>query len=550
MLHTKERQPLARFDGANTLDVAIVGAGFAGLYMLYRVRGLGLSGRIYEAGSGVGGTWFWNRYPGARCDVESMEYSYSFSDELQKQWQWTERYASQPEILRYLDYVADRFDLKRDIQFETRVTAAAFDESANRWTVQTDCGDQVSATFCIMATGCLSEARVPDFKGIESFQGRWYHTGHWPHHRVDFTGQAVGVMGTGSSAIQSIPQLAREASHLFVFQRTPNFSIPAQNRTLSPEVIEDWRANRSEYRQRARALPFGILMETNPNSALALSPEERQQEYETRWQHGGLAFAGTFADNFLDKNANDTAAEFVRAKIRGIVRDPSVAEMLIPTGYPLGTKRLCVDSGYYETFNRDNVTLVDLRAAPIQEITATGLRTSYAEYRLDAIVFATGFDAMTGALCGIEIRGRSRAMLKERWSQGPATYLGLMVAGFPNLFTITGPGSPSVLSNMVTSIEQHVDWIADCISHLREGHFESIEATADAEDAWVAHVNEVANSTLFPLANSWYVGANIPGKPRIFMPYIGGVVAYRQKCDQVAANGYEGFAFSRAAAAP
>jgi cyclohexanone monooxygenase len=532
------------------VDVAIVGAGFAGLYMLHRVRMLGLSARVYEAGSGVGGTWFWNRYPGARCDIESMQYSYSFSEELQREWQWTERYASQPEILRYLDYVAERFDLKRDIQLETRVTAAVFDESANRWTIQTSQGDRVSARFCIMATGCLSAARVPGFKSLDTFRGSWYHTADWPPDKVDFTGLNVGVIGTGSSAIQSIPVIAREASHVFVFQRTPNFSVPARNHPLSAEAIEDWRANGSAYRQQARTSPFGLLIETHPRPALDLSPEERQQEYEARWQRGGLGLIGTFPDHFVDKNANDTAAEFVREKIRNTVRDQAVAEMLVPHSYPLGTKRLCVDTGYYETFNRANVTLVDLRAAPIEEITATGVRTSSAEYKLDSIVFATGFDAMTGALCGIDIRGRDNAVLKDKWSQGPRTYLGVMVAGFPNLFTITGPGSPSVLSNMVLSIEQHVDWIAGCLEYMRQRRSVTIEATPAAEDAWVAHVDEVANATLFPLANSWYVGANVPGKPRTFMPYIGGVGAYRQKCDQVAAGGYEGFAFCSAAGAP
>jgi cyclohexanone monooxygenase len=527
-----------------SLDAVIVGAGFAGLYMLHRLRGLGFTARIYEAGNGVGGTWYWNRYPGARCDVESMQYSYSFSDELQKEWQWTERYASQPEILRYLNHVAERFDLRRDIQFETRVTAAVFDERSNRWTIQTDRGDRVSAKFCVMATGCLSAAKVPDYKGLEKFQGKWYHTGHWPHEGVDFTGQRVGVIGTGSSAIQSVPIIARQASHLFVFQRTPNFSVPAHNGALETEVIQDWKAHGGEYRQRARVAPFGLLIDQSEKPALEVSAEERQREYEERWRQGGFAMLGAFADIIVNKEANDTAAEFVRSKIRGTVKDPNVAERLLPRDYPIATKRLCVDTGYYATFNRDNVTLIDARATPIEEITATGLRTTDAEFTLDSIVFATGFDAMTGALCNIEIRGRGGAMLKDKWSAGPRTYLGLMIAGFPNLFTITGPGSPSVLANMVMAIEQHVDWVADCIVYLREHQSASIEATVDAENAWVAHVNEVADTTLFPLANSWYVGANIPGKPRVFMPYIGGLGVYREKCADIVAKGYEGFALS------
>jgi cation diffusion facilitator CzcD-associated flavoprotein CzcO len=540
------RSSLSGIESASALDAVIVGAGFAGLYMLHRLRGLGISARVYEAGSDVGGTWFWNRYPGARCDVESMEYSYSFSDELQRHWQWTERYASQPEILRYLNHVVERFDLRRSIRCDTRVTAAIFDETANRWIIQTDRGDRVAANFCVMATGCLSATKVPDFKGIETFKGKRYHTGHWPHEGVDFTGQRVGVIGTGSSAIQSIPEIARQASQLFVFQRTPNFSVPAHNAPLSPDVIQDWNRNHAGYRHKERTSPFGFIFEMGAKGALEVSHDDREREYDARWRQGGIQMLGAFADILLNKDANDTVAAFVCSKIRGIVRDPVVAEALMPTSHPIGTKRLCVDTGYYATFNRDNVTLIDLRATPIEAITPAGVRTSAEEYGLDSIVFATGFDAMTGALSNIEIRGRAGVALKQKWSEGPRTYLGLMVAGFPNLFTITGPGSPSVLSNMAVSIEQHVDWIADCLAYLREHRLATMEATVGAENAWVAHVNEVGHQTLFPLANSWYMGANIPGKPRVFMPYIGGVGPYRQKCDEVAAKGYEGFALSTA----
>jgi cation diffusion facilitator CzcD-associated flavoprotein CzcO len=539
----KSQELESEHKSSESLDSVIVGAGFAGLYMLYRLRALGFSVRIYEAGEGVGGTWFWNRYPGARCDVESMEYSYSFSNALQQEWQWTERYASQPEILRYLNYVADRFELRRDIQLNTRVTAASFDESANRWIIQTDRGNRVSARFCIMATGCLSTPKDPDIKGLESFQGTVYHTARWPQENIDFTGQQIGIIGTGSSGIQVIPIIARQASNLFVFQRTPNFSVPAHNAPLSPEVIEDWKANYTAHRQRARTSRMGFLIEYEVKSALEVSPEERETEYEQRWRHGGAAIYGAYPDVFVNKNANNTAAEFVHRKIRGIVRDPAVAEKLLPRDYPLGTKRICVDTGYYETFNRENVTLIDTRSTPIKEITATGLQTAETEYKLDSIVFATGFDAFTGALLNIDIRGRAGIRLKEKWSAGPLTYLGIMVAGFPNLFMITGPGSPSVLGNMVVSIEQHVDWIADCLVYVREHRFINIEANVDAENAWVEHVNELSGSTLFPLANSWYLGANIAGKPRVFMPYIGGMGVYRQKCADVAANGYEGFAF-------
>ena len=529
-----------------TVDAVIVGAGFAGLYMLHRLRGLGLSVRVFEAGKGVGGTWYWNRYPGARCDVESMDYSYSFSDELQQDWKWTERYAAQPEILRYINHVADRFDLRRDIQLETRVTAAVFDEATNRWAIQTDRGDRVSARFCIMATGCLSSAQVPKYKGLESFEGKWYHTGNWPHEGVDFTGQRVGVIGTGSSAIQSIPIIARQAARLHVFQRTPNFSVPARNAPLDADFERSVKSSYPEYRREARLTRIGFVVDRREESALAVPPEERQREYEARWSRGGLGFTAIFEDLLTNKDANDTAAEFFRDKIRSTVRDPAVAEKLVPQHYPVGTKRLCVDTDYYATYNRDNVTLIDLRKTPIEAITPHGLRTQEQDYTLDNIVFATGFDAMTGALLSIDVRGRQGQTLRETWEAGPRTYLGLAVAGFPNLFAITGPGSPSVLSNMIVSIEQHVDWIADCMTYMRERGYAAIEATAEAQEIWVAHVNDVGNLTLYPQANSWYMGANVPGKPRIFMPYIGGVGVYRQKCDDVAAKGYEGFTLSAA----
>jgi cyclohexanone monooxygenase len=532
------------WEQSSHFDAVIVGAGFAGLYMLHRLRGQGLSARVYEAGSGIGGTWYWNRYPGARCDVESMDYSYSFSDELQQEWHWTERYASQPEILRYVEHVADRFDLRRDIQLETLVTSARFDEATNQWHIETGRGDHVSARYCIMATGCLSSAKIPAFPGLESFAGKAYHTSHWPHTDVGFTGQRVGVIGTGSSAIQSIPIIARQATSLVVFQRTPNYSVPARNNPLDPDYERRVKADYAEFRRQARESRVGFVVPTTGQSALAVPPEERQREYENRWQRGGLGFASAYTDLLTRQEANDTAAEFFRVKIRATVRDPEVAEALAPKAFPLGTKRICVDTGYYDTFNRDNVTLVDLRGKPIEAITPRGVRTQTTEYEFDSIIFATGFDAMTGALLNIDIRGRGGSTLREKWADGPRTYLGIAVAGFPNLFTITGPGSPSVISNMMVSIEQHVDWIADCLAHLQTQDLGTIEATVDAEDAWVDHVNEVANASLYPLTNSWYTGANIPGKPRVFMPYVGGVGAYRKKCDDVAARNYEGFTLS------
>jgi len=522
-------------------EVLIVGAGFAGMYMLHRVRGLGLTVRLYEAGSGVGGTWYWNRYPGARCDIESMEYSYQFSEQLQQAWHWTERYASQPEILRYANHVAERFGLRADMQFNTRVSAAAFDESSSRWKVTTSDGNQVSARFLIMATGCLSSANLPQIEGLETFAGKTYHTGQWPHEEVDFSGLRVGVIGTGSSAIQSIPILAAQAKQLTVFQRTATYSVPANNAPLDPEYEARVKGDYAGFRARNSLMPnaFGSNTPRNEAPALAASPEERERTFETRWQRGGLVFLGAFGDLIFDARANQTAAEFVRAKIRAMVRDPAVAAMLTPAQV-IGCKRLCVDTGYYETFNRPNVRLVDVSRSPIEQITPQGVRAGGRDYALDTIVFATGFDAMTGSLLRIEIRGRGGRALKEKWQAGPRTYLGLGIAGFPNLFIITGPGSPSVLTNMMVSIEQHVDWIADCIAWLRAQRRARIEASAEAEDQWVAHVNAVADRTVYPQCNSWYLGANVPGKSRVFMPLLG-YPPYVEKCKAVATRGYEGF---------
>lgn len=526
-----------------SIDVVIVGAGFAGMYMLHRLRALGLSARVFEAGSGVGGTWYWNRYPGARCDVESMQYSYSFSPELQQEWRWSELFASQPEILRYANHVADRFDLRRDIQFDTRVTEARFDRGTHRWDVRTDRGDVVSARYCVMATGCLSTARVPDFPGIERFTGKTYHTGHWPHEGVDFTGMRVGVIGTGSSAIQAIPVIAQQAAHVTVFQRTPNFSIPSRNGPMTEEYAQSWKSEYPTLREKARRMRTGILNNPNNISALEVSDQERRRIFEERWLAGGTNFMAAFNDLIFSQQANDTAANFVRDKIRETVRDQEAAELLAPKNHPIGTKRICVDTDYYATYNRENVSLVDVRTNPISEITEHGLRAGDTEHEFDAIVFATGFDAMTGALMNIDISADGQA-LREKWEGGPRTYLGLMTAGFPNMFMITGPGSPSVLSNMMVSIEQHVDWITGCLAYLRSHGLDCIEATQAAEDAWVAHGNEVAHQTLYPLANSWYMGVNIPGKPQVFMPYIGGVGAYRDICDEIAAEGYRGFEVS------
>ncbi len=425
-------------------DAVIVGAGFAGLYMLHRLRGMGLEARVLEAGSGVGGTWYWNRYPGARCDVESVQYSFQFSEALQQEWDWSERYAAQPELLAYANHVADRFDLRRDIQFNARVSRACFDETAGRWVIETGDGARITATYCIMATGCLSSPNLPSFKGLETYEGERYHTGYWPHEKVDFTGKRVAVIGTGSSAVQSIPIIAGQAEQLFVFQRTPNYAIPAHNASLTPEYRRAVKADYSGLRERARKNMTGIDFDYSDAAALETPPEERRREYETRWQRGGLSFLGAYKDLMVDQAANDTAAEFVRIKIREKVRDAKVAELLAPKN-TIGCKRLCIDIGYYETFNQPNVTLIDVSESGIEAITRQGVKVEGREYKVDAIVFATGFDAMTGALLKIDIRGKGGLALREKWREGPRTYLGLGMAGFPNLFTITGPGSPSVL---------------------------------------------------------------------------------------------------------
>jgi cation diffusion facilitator CzcD-associated flavoprotein CzcO len=522
-------------------EAIVVGAGFAGMYSVYRLREAGIAVRALERGHGVGGTWYWNRYPGARVDSPSMQYSLSFSSELEQQWEWSEFYSPQPDLEKYANHVADRFDLRRDIQFGTTVTRVTYDEAVRRWIVDTDTGESFSAKYLIAASGCLSDTNVPKFTGLDSFGGTWYHTSRWPKEGVDLSGRRVGIVGTGSTGIQAVPVLAEQAAHLFVFQRTPNFSLPSNNKPMDREFEADWKRNYAANRDIARHSRAGNVVKTYPDrSALEVSDTERNEIFESAWGQY-VALLSTFNDITKNPEANALVAEFVRNKIRQTVNDPVVAELLAPKDYPIGTKRTCVDSGYYETFNRDNVTLVDVKTNPIEEITPTGLRTSAASYDVDVLVFATGFDAITGPLIHMNITGRGGVTLAQKWEAGPRAYLGLVSSGFPNLFMITGPGSPSVLSNMVTSIEQHVDFVLQTIKYMKANDVDSIDASIDAEDAWVEHVNDVADLTLYPQANSWYMGANIPGKPRIFMPYIGGVGAYRAKCDAVAANNYEGF---------
>jgi cation diffusion facilitator CzcD-associated flavoprotein CzcO len=526
-----------------SFDAVVVGAGFAGLYMLHSLRDkLGLSVHGYETGHGVGGTWYWNRYPGARCDSDSYVYCYTFDRKLLQEWEWSERYPEQPEILSYLNHVLDRFDLRKEIQFGTRVVSASFDERSRLWEIRTDQGDIVSAKYFISAVGCLSSSNLPKFDGLDKFQGKHYHTGHWPHDGVDFTGKRVAVVGTGATAVQAIPVIAQQAKHLTVFQRTASYCVPARNGKVDPEVAKARKADYDAIRERIRNSFFGFEFSFIEKSALEASPDERDREFWKRWDDGGFGFwLANYQDMLFSKEANEICAEFLRKRIRETVNDPVIAEKLIPKTYLYGTKRQPLDTNYFETFNKPGVSLVDVTETPIEEITPKGIRTSDKEHEFDIIVFATGFDAMTGPLKKIRISGRGGQLLADKWSDGPHSYLGVAVAGFPNMFTITGPGSPSVLSNMPVSIEQHVEWITGCIEYLRKHGIATIEATTAAEAQWTAHVAEVANATLLPTANSWYLGANIPGKPRVFMPYIGGVGPYRQKCDEVAAKDYEGF---------
>ena len=534
-----------KMNGTNKpqLDVIVVGAGFAGLYLLHKFRQMGLSARAFEAGSDVGGTWYWNRYPGARCDIESIDYSFSFDPYLEQEWEWSEKYATQPEILRYARHVAERFDLRRDITFGTRVEQAVWDEQGSCWSVTTDQGETVSGRFFIMATGCLSQPKDIDIEGVENFTGEIYRTHSWPHDGVDFSGKTVGIIGTGSSGIQSIPLIAEQADHTTVFQRTANYSIPAGNGPIAPEK-EAVKKRYQDYREEARWTGVGVPGKEAMDFALTVSEEERQQRYEELWAQGAIPHLGSeFADLLIDEQANETLAQFVRSKIRSVIEDSNVADILTPTEFPICTKRACLDTNYFQTFNKPNVDIVDIKADPIRSITATGIATRDREFAFDAIVFATGFDAMTGALLAVDITGRDGQSLKDKWAHGPLNYLGLTVEGFPNFFMITGPGSPSVLSNMILSIEQHVEWIADCLDYMDRENLVVIEPTEAAETGWVEYGTATSDMTLFPQAKSWYMGANVPGKPRVCLPYVGGVAAYRRACNDVASQDYLGFRF-------
>jgi cation diffusion facilitator CzcD-associated flavoprotein CzcO len=529
---TTSTEPIEHF------DAIVIGAGVSGLYQLYRLRQLGLKVRCYEEGGGVGGTWYWNRYPGCRFDSESETYGYSFSEELLQEWDWKEHYSGQPENERYLNYVADKFDLRRDIQLNSRVTAAAYDEQANRWEIYLESGQRARAQFLIAAVGILSAHYVPDIPGIESFRGEAYHTARWPQHPVTFSNKRVAVIGTGATAVQLIPEIAKDVGHLTVFQRTPNYCAPLRNAPVAPETQQRWKASYKEIHHRCRQTSTGFIHDFDPRKALEVPREERLAFYEELWaQPGFKKWLANFHDIMTDREANEDFAEFVRNKIRARVKDPVVAEKLVPKDHPFGSKRIPLESGYYEVFNQDNVLLVDLRETPIKRITPTGIQTTEKEYAFDMIIYATGFDAVTGALTRIDIRGEGGQTLKDKWAQGPRTYLGLQTAGFPNFFIATS----TAFCNYPVCAEMIVEWITNCIRYMREQHYRRIVPTLEAEDAWVAHVEEVASHTLLSGTNSWFVGANIPGKARAFLLYANTAPAYRQKCTEVAAKGYEGF---------
>ncbi len=536
-------------DTTQDFDAVVIGAGFSGIHMLKSLRDkLGLKVRVYETGGTVGGTWYWNRYPGARCDSDAYIYCFTWDRQLLHEWEWSERYPEQPEILRYLEHVAKRHDLKRDMQFDTRVTGAEFDEAANLWRVHTDKGDNVTARFLIAAVGTLTTTNMPKFQGLETFKGKWYHTSRFPHSGVDFTAKRVAVVGTGATAVQAIPVIAQQAKHLTVFQRTANYCVPARNGKVDPDVVKARKADYDGVIQRIRESMFGQEHYMIPKSALEATADEREREFDRMWDAGGFAFwLANYQDMFFSQEANDLCADYIKRKIRKTVKDQAVAERLMPKGHAYGCKRQPLDTNYYETFNKDNVLLVDASTdGAIEAITEKGIRAGGKEYEFDIIVFATGFDAMTGPLKALNLKGRGGRTLDQVWADGPHTYLGVSVAGFPNLFTITGPQSPSVLSNMPVSIEQHVEWITDCIDGMRITGKTVIEATPEAQAQWVAHVNEIVGGTLMTSANSWYMSANIAGKPRAFLPYLDpeGVGGYRKRCDEIAAKGYEGFALA------
>jgi cation diffusion facilitator CzcD-associated flavoprotein CzcO len=538
MTQTLQNTPVAKTEPVEHYDAIVIGAGVTGLYQLYRLLQLGLSARIFEAGGGVGGTWYWNRYPGARFDSESYSYAYSFSEELLQEWDWKEHFSGQPENERYLNYVADKFDLRRHIQFNARISSAVYDEQENRWQIETEDGRRARAQFVIAAVGILSASYVPDIAGIDSFQGQSFHTSRWPREPVNLRGKRVGVIGTGATAVQLITEIAKEVGHLTVFQRTPNYCAPLRNSEIDPETQKKIKASYPEIFKKCRETVGGFMHDFDPRSALEVSPEEREAFFEAIWAEPGFKkWFGNFHDVMTNREANELYAEFVRNKIRARVKDPVVAEKLCPKDHPFGSKRIPLESGYYEVYNQDNVLLVDVRETPIERVTPKGIKTSDKEYEFDVIIYATGFDAVTGELTRMDIRGEGGQKLKDKWADGPRTYLGLQTAGFPNFFIANG----AVFCNFPRCAEVVAEWVSDCIGYMRRKNFTRITATLQAEDAWTEHDSSLTAGMLFTEGNSWFMGTNIPGKKRHYLLYAGGSPKYRQKCEEVAANGYEGF---------
>ena len=553
---------MSKKESIRDYDAIVVGAGFAGMYALYCLRNMGMRVKVYEQASSVGGTWYWNRYPGARCDVDSMQYSYAFSSDLQQEWDWTEKYATQPEILKYAEHVAKRFDLKKDIDFNTSVKSIVFDEKLTNWEIKLDTGKIIKCSFVIMATGNLSVFNKVPFKGVNEYSGRILYTGQWPHHDIDISCENVGIVGTGSSAIQSIPIIAKEAKHLYVFQRTPHYSVPAYNQKLqrSPNgkapvgfkqakgfdctaTVDEIKADYQGLRDRARSMFTAMAFQFNKQSALEVSDKKREKIFESYWQRGGIPFLAAFNDLSLSLESNYMASEFVRKKIQNVVKDPKIAELLTPK-YNIGCKRLAVDTGYYESFNRSNVTLVDISKDPIKRLNPEGIELKEKNFNLDTIIMATGFDAMTGALSNINIKGKRGADLKDKWIHGPRSYLGIAISGFPNFFMVTGPNSPSVLANLIVGIEHHVNWICKCIKFMEEKKYNQFDVITKEEDNWISHSNELVKNHIYSTCDSWYVGANVPGKSRIFMPYVGGFPKYAEKCKEIEQSDYKGFIFT------
>tara|TARA_B100000427_G_scaffold54073_2_gene41782 strand:+ start:5639 stop:7237 length:1599 start_codon:yes stop_codon:yes gene_type:complete len=527
---------------AKEVDVVVVGAGFAGIYMLYKLKNLGFTSRVIERGDGVGGTWHWNRYPGARCDIPSLQYSYQFDDELQQEWEWEEKYSSQKQILEYANHVVDRFDLRNDITFNTEVQSTTYNEEQGRWTVKTS-QEEIVCSYCVMATGCLSQVNEPNIPGIENFKGELLHTGKWPHSDINFEGKNISIIGTGSSSIQSIPIIAESAKTLTVFQRTANYSIPSNNGPMDPAEEAEIKSRYKDFREENWQNGFGIAGLANELLATETPDDEIKETFSEHWDNSGLGFLGAYADLMLDPNANEIAASFVRDKIKEIVNDPDTADNLCPD-HTIGCKRLCVDTDYYETFNKPNVSLINIKKDPILDITENSVTTEKNEFETDMLILATGFDAMTGALTNIDITGKNGNKLSEVWANGAKSYLGLGISGFPNLFMVTGPGSPSVLSNMLPSIEQHVEWIANCLVWMRDNNKSIIESTESAEEEWMQHVKETSELTLYTTCNSWYNGSNLEGKSKTFLPYVG-VPPYAEKCEEVSKENYQGFVFDK-----